>query len=161
MDYLTTHPFISLAAGFGAALFIIAWLLFNLYRRWADVFGKRAKPSGDVLRDVLRRTAAAEERIAAIEPRVATLEDIGNIAVQKVGFMRFNPFEHTGGDQSFALALLDHGDNGIVLSSLYTRDGVRVYAKEVRHGASKHPLSGEEQKVLEQALNSGSKKREV
>ena len=161
MNYLLLHPLISLAAGFGAALLVIAWLVFNLYRQWADVFGKRAKPSGDVLQGVLRRTAEVEERLDGVMPRVAALESIGNIAIQKVGFMRFNPFEHTGGDQSFALALLDREDTGIVLSSLYTREGVRVYAKEVRRGASKHPLSDEEQRVLEQALNNGSGKQEA
>ncbi len=91
-----------------------------------------------------------------MEPRVDALERIGNIAVQKVGFMRFNPFEHTGSDQSFAVALLDRQDNGLVLSSLYTREGVRVYAKEVQRGSSKHPLSEEEQKVLRQAMKSDS-----
>lgn len=156
MNYLLAHPFISLAAGFGMALLVLAWLVANLYRRWNAVFGKRAQSSDDVLQDVLRRTGRAEERLDGVEPRLATLESIGNIAIQKVGFMRFNPFEHTGGDQSFAVALLDREDNGIVLSSLYTREGVRVYAKEVQKGNSRHPLSEEEQKVLEQALSRSS-----
>ena len=160
MNYILAHPFISLTAGFGVALLVLAWLIANLYRRWNAIFGKRAQSSNDVLQDVLYRTGRAEERLDGVEPRVAALESIGNIAVQKVGFMRFNPFEQTGGDQSFALALLDHGDNGIVLSSLYTREGVRVYAKEVRRGTSQHPLSGEEQKVLAQALKSGIRNHE-
>lgn len=161
MDFLSTHPFISLAAGFGVAFLALAWLVFGLRRKWNRMFGAKASTPVDALGETLQRISRAEAKLADIEPRVDTLEEIGNIAIQRVGFLRFNPFEHTGGDQSFAIALLDGGDNGIILSSLYTREGVRVYAKEVQGGNSKHPLSEEEQKVLEQALNSGSKKQEA
>ncbi|MBI2055742.1 MAG: DUF4446 family protein [Candidatus Sungbacteria bacterium] len=153
MNYLITNPLIVLAVSVGVAFLVLAGLILNLYRRWSAVFGVRVRKASDALQDILQRTGRAEERLDAIEPRLATLESVGNIAVQKVGFMRFNPFEHTGGDQSFALALLDRESNGIILSSLYTRDGVRVYAKEVRRGTARHPLSNEEQQVLEQAIN--------
>ena len=65
--------------------------------------------------------------------------------------MRFNPFEDTGGDQSFALALLDRENNGIIISSLYGREGTRVYAKAVDHGTPKHAISEEEREALERA----------
>ncbi len=161
MNYFSAHPFISLITGFGLGLLVVSGFVFVLYRRWNALFGKRVRSSDDALAEILRRLRRAEKHIASLEPRTATLEDIGEIAIQKIGFMRFNPFEHTGGDQSFAIALLDREDNGLVLSSLYTREGVRVYAKKVQRGSSQHPLSEEEQKVLEQALNSGSKKQEA
>ena len=155
MIYFFAHPFISLSIGFGIVFLALAWSVYGLYRRWRKIFGT-SQPEGPAAGEALRRIAETEQRLTALEPRIQALESIGSIAIQKVGFMRFNPFEHTGGDQSFAMALLDHGDNGIVLSSLYTREGVRVYAKEIRHGAPKHPLSDEEQKVLEQAIHKES-----
>ncbi len=153
MNYILTHPFIFLSAGFVLVALALAAAVLILYRRWNAVFGRRAHTAESTLADVARRLVEAEARISAIEPRVDTLEDIGKIAVQRVGFLRFNPFENTGSDQSFALALLDREGNGVIVSSLYTRDGARTYAKAVEHGSSKHPLSEEEQKVLEQALS--------
>ncbi|OIP97835.1 hypothetical protein AUK40_02450 [Candidatus Wirthbacteria bacterium CG2_30_54_11] len=72
--------------------------------------------------------------------------------VQKKAIVRFNPFEDTGGDQSFALALLDENDDGVVLSSLHARDATRVYAKPVEKGKSRYQLTDEEKQVLSTAL---------
>ena len=55
-------------------------------------------------------------------------------ALQRVGLVRFNPFEDTGGNQSFALALLDADRDGVIVSSLHSRDLTRVYAKAVTGG---------------------------
>ena len=65
--------------------------------------------------------------------------------------MRYNPFEETGGNQSFALALLDAEGNGWVLSSLHARQGTRVYAKSIRGGRSDAALSEEETAAIRQA----------
>lgn len=74
--------------------------------------------------------------------------------IHKVGLIRFNPFKDVGGDQSFAIALLDGKNNGVTLSSLYTREGTRIYSKAINSGQSeKHPLTEEEKKVIETAIN--------
>lgn len=71
---------------------------------------------------------------------------------QKVGFVRFNPFPQTGGDQSFCLSLLDEKDNGFVLSSLHSRDATRFYAKTVKAGQGDgYELSIEEVKAIKNA----------
>jgi hypothetical protein len=89
------------------------------------------------------------ERLGA---RTGALETSGLRAFQRVGLVRFNPFEDTGGNQSFALALLDgHGD-GFVVSSLHSRTGTRIYAKAIAAGASDTALSEEESGALQQAL---------
>ena len=67
--------------------------------------------------------------------------------------MRFNPFEgDTGGNQSFALALLDGRGDGFVVSSLHARAVTRMYAKAVSGGASEAALSDEECEALRQAM---------
>ena len=66
--------------------------------------------------------------------------------------MRFNPFADTGGDQSFAIALLDAEGNGVVLSSLHSRTDTRIFAKQVQGGRSRHQLSDEEQDAIRRAL---------
>jgi hypothetical protein len=78
-------------------------------------------------------------------------------SVQCVGLVRYNPFQETGGDQSFALALLDTRGNGVVINGLHTRTATRFYAKPVKNGASPMSLSEEETKAVQQAMEGGSK----
>ena len=121
------------------------------------LFGGAGETEDDIRRNVVRRTAWLEAKNEELERRIEPLEAISRLSVQKVGFLRFNPFQDTGGDNSFALALLDRENNGVILSSFYTREGVRIYAKQIENGASRQALSDEEKKVLEEALNRSTK----
>jgi hypothetical protein len=152
MNYFLEHQLTTTAIAFGVIILVLAWAILDIRSKWSRMFGKR--PANDALADVIHRLVQAEHSLIDIEPRLRTVEGIGQIAIQRMGFMRFNPFEHTGSDQSFALALLDHTNNGVVISSLYTREGVRVYAKEIQNGTSKHQLSHEETTVLSNAMAS-------
>lgn len=69
-------------------------------------------------------------------------------SLQRVGVVRFNPFADVGGDQSFAVALLDAKGDGLVISSLFGRNESRVYAKPIQGGQSKYALSAEEAEAL-------------
>ena len=84
--------------------------------------------------------------------RQAVLEAAQRKAFQRVGLVRYNPFEETGGNQSFALALLDGAGDGWVLSSLHARSGTRVYAKAIKAGRADAGLSEEETAALGQAM---------
>jgi hypothetical protein len=81
------------------------------------------------------------------------LQKISDISITKVGVVRFNPFKDTGGDQSFAVALLDSNNNGLVISSLYSREGTRIYTKPIEAGKSiNYNLSEEEQSAIAKAI---------
>jgi len=71
--------------------------------------------------------------------------------IQQVGIVRFNAFDNTGSDLSFAVALLDAAKNGFVLSGIYGREESRVYAKPVLQGESTYTLTKEEKQALEAA----------
>ena len=83
--------------------------------------------------------------------RTVVLEGRARKAFSRVGLVRYNPFEETGGNQSFALALLDAEGDGWVLSSLHARSGTRVYAKAIAKGRSEAALSEEEAAAIRQA----------
>ena len=83
--------------------------------------------------------------------RTAVTEAAARHHFSKHGLVRFSPFTDTGGDQSFALALLDESDDGIVISSLHSRTGTRIYAKAVVGGKAPMTLSTEESKALDEA----------
>ncbi len=84
--------------------------------------------------------------------RLAILEGAQRKAFQRVGLVRYNPFEETGGNQSFALALLDAVGDGWVLSSLHARSGTRVYAKAIKAGKADAALSEEETAAITRAM---------
>lgn len=107
---------------------------------------------GAALGPLEARLARLEDRLSGVEGRTARLEAASRVAVSRVGLVRFNPFEDTGGNQSFALALLDAGGDGIVVSSLHARSGTRIYAKAVRAGQAAAALSDEEAEAVRQAL---------
>ena len=72
-------------------------------------------------------------------------------AIQRVGVVRYNPFEDTGSNQSFVLAMLDARGDGFVLSSLHSRQTTRVYIKAITAGQADQQLSEEESAALRQA----------
>ena len=74
--------------------------------------------------------------------------------IQKIGIVRYNAFKDTGSDLSFALALLDENNNGVVLNGIYSREMSNIYAKPVEQGKSSYTISEEEKTAIEKAVNS-------
>jgi len=72
---------------------------------------------------------------------------------QNVGIVRFNAFEDVGGEQSFALAMLDAKKDGVIISSIYGRQDTRLYAKGITAGEGERALSDEERRALQKALS--------
>ena len=99
----------------------------------------------------LEKVYGLGREVERLTTRTGALEVTAPRTFQRVGLVRFNPFEETGGNQSFALALLDAQGNGLVLSSLHARSGTRLYAKAIREGRSDAGLSEEETAAIRQA----------
>ena len=117
--------------------------------------GEHGQSLDAVLDAHLDKVSAVGRDLDELSARSAILEAANRKAIQKVGLVRYNPFEDTGGNQSFALALTDSGGNGFVISSLHSRTGTRVYAKAVAGGRADGALSDEEGAALQQALATG------
>ncbi len=113
---------------------------------------KQGEDFGELVRTLHETVIDAGRSVEAIETHVGTLDKRLARSIQKVHMIRFNPFKDNGGDQSFAIALLDQKGNGVVVSSIYSREGVRVYAKPINEGTSTYQLSEEEANVVTQAL---------
>jgi hypothetical protein len=100
----------------------------------------------------LDKVFAVSNEVDDLTVRTAVAESNLRHSFQRIGLIRFNPFEDTGGNQSFALALLDANGDGLVLSSLHSRGGTRVYAKSVNGGRAETALSEEESEAVRQAM---------
>ncbi len=85
---------------------------------------------------------------------ISSLTKKSETSLRGLGIIRFNPFKETGGNQSFALALTNERGDGVVISSLYARERLNVFAKPVVRGSSEYTLSNEEQQALSESLNS-------
>ncbi len=113
--------------------------------------GAEGRSLESVLDTHLEKVYAMSRQLDDVAARTAVLEGVQRRSFQRVGLVRFNPFEGTGGNQSFALALLDAAGDGWVLSSLHAREGTRVYAKSITGGRSDAGLSAEETAAINHA----------
>jgi hypothetical protein len=99
------------------------------------------------------------EDLDELTSRTSNLETTAEHHFARVGLVRFNPFPDTGGNQSFALAMLDESDDGFIVSSLHSRTGTRLYAKAVAAGKADNTLSSEESEAIDIARARKSKVR--
>ena len=149
-----------LAVGLAAlSLALVVWLALlqrsvsGLRRRLRLVLPEGGSATLDqVLERQLERVETLAQRLDALNKLQHELEELTHRTIQKVGIVRYNPFADSGGDQSFAIALLDSLGNGVVISSLHSRAETRVFAKPVQAGRSRYPLSDEEQDAIKKAL---------
>lgn len=126
------------------------------FRRRLDSLtrGAEGRSIEAVLEAHLDKVLEVARELDELSARSAILESDSRRTIQRVGLVRFNPFEDTGGNQSFALALTDKKGDGFVISSLHARTGTRLYAKAIVAGRSDSALSAEEDEALRLALAS-------
>lgn len=147
-----------LVSGIVIALLLVAnaILLFRLnktHQKFDELLEQgKIRSLKDILLKQKENHSDLEERIKDAFLEIKGLQSIAKKTIQKTGVVRFNPFNEMGGNQSFTIALLDEEDNGFVISSLFVKEGNRVYAKSVKAGKSDHMLSKEEQEAISKAI---------
>ena len=142
-------------------LLVVLWLVVlqrrvsELSRRYAALLtGASGEDLGELLTlygEQLRLTASSAEQLTTSADR---MEIKLRRSLQRLGLVRFNAFEGLGGEQSFAVALLDDEGGGVVLSSLQGRGESRLYAKPVKKWDSTYNLSVEEKEAIRRAYES-------
>lgn len=144
-------PYLALAATVFALVLLFMHL--SLRRRLTRLALGRNGSIEETISILMRDMKEFKEFRSELERYLKLAEGRLRGTVQGVGVVRFNPFESSGqgGNQSFALALLDEGGQGVVLSTLYARDRVGVYAKPLSAFASTYELSDEEKVSIEKA----------
>jgi hypothetical protein len=141
--------------GFLLASVVYCFFKIAAIRKKSAVFFKGK--DGKNLEELITKNSAD---IKTVDEEIQELYDISNRihslalkSIHKVEIIRFNPFGDIGGDQSFSVALLDGKNTGIVISSLHTKEGTRVYSKPIIKGeADKYPLTNEEKQVIKIAV---------
>ena len=108
----------------------------------------------EILRDYINKVEDVNNNNKEIIKYCEKLEKEISICIKKVGMVRYSAFKDTGSDLSFALALLNNNNDGVVLNGIYSREMSNIYAKQIKNGKSNNKLSEEEAKALEIAVNS-------
>ena len=144
-------------------LLAITFLVLKSLRLSQKLFGDTQQNElREILQEHLQRVGLVQSRLNEQEKRLNDLDEKSMRQISKVGVVRFNPFEDTGGNQSFVLALLDEENDGVVISSLHGRDRTRMYAKPVRAGeAVEFEFSDEESEAIRKAQVLGHKKEDT
>ena len=159
MENVLNNPYLGAAATALTAinlllLAVLAWRFFKYRKRQAELLrGEEIPDMEEIVLKHKKTLATHNQNLKELGKILEELVENNKFNVQKIGFVRFNPFADAGGNISFALALLDGYDNGIVISSLHGREGTRMYAKDLALGVSKFPFTDEEKQAIKKAQN--------
>ena len=155
---IQTVIFLLLSASVLILIVLNAFLIWHFYRKNKEIseFWENGKIKNlkDIFLSQKEKNKDLEKQIESAFLKIKDLEDISEITIKKVGIVRFNPFNDIGGNQSFAIALLDNKNNGFLISSLFLNDGNRVYAKAIKNAKSDNPLLEAEREAINKAVNS-------
>jgi hypothetical protein len=134
-----------------AVLIGVVWVVVTEKRLKRFFLGKKAKDLEDniiILENEITKLNKAKDNI---EKDIAVINAKLKKSIRGLETIRFNPFPDQGSNQSFAIGMLNEEGNGLVISSLYSRERMSVFAKPVKNGKSEYELSAEEKEALEKA----------
>jgi hypothetical protein len=119
-----------------------------------ELSGKQSIDS--VLESYLSRVENVEIKNNQISEAIEGMQKVINRCLKKIGMVRYSAFDNVGSDLSFALAILNENNDGVVLNGIYSADSSNIYAKSIVNGESKYTLCTEEIQALEQAKSQNS-----
>jgi hypothetical protein len=158
----------SVLAGFGSALIVLGGYHFLIARPRLGKLrtllgihdgllgGEGAEPASRRVTSLETAAASAERELALHATRLGALERVAQSETPRIGFIRYNAFADVGSDQSYALALLTRDGDGVVLSSIYSREETRTYGKAVLKFQTSQEASEEERTAIAQAKAAAS-----
>ena len=135
----------------GVIVFLLLWVSLTEYRFRKFFAGTKAKNLEGVMIKLGEQIATLKETQIEINKHLVTVDKRLNKSIRSVETIRFNPFLDAGSNQSFAISFLNDEGNGVVMSSLYARDRMSIFAKPIIAGRSDFELSTEEKEVLEKS----------
>ena len=133
------------------ALFVKIIMMNNRLKKFlVDV---DAKNIGDSLDHIAAKVKSLQSFEKEMESYLSSVEKRLRKSAQSIYTVRFNPFHGTGGggNQSFATSILNEEGDGVVISSLYSREHVSIYSKPIKNFTSEHELSTEEKESVDKA----------
>lgn len=128
----------------------------NLNKRYREFMLKLGKGKNieEDLENYIYRVEKVEKQNSDLQLVCKEISNQMSGCIQKIGIVRYNAFKDTGSDLSFALALLDENNTGVVMNGIYSREMSNIYAKPVENGKSSYTISAEEKMAIDKAVQS-------
>ena len=127
------------------------WIISTEKRLKRFFLGKKAKDLEDTIVTLENEMAQLKKEKEIMQKDITTINTKLKKSIRGLETIRFNPFPDQGSNQSFAIGMLNEEGDGVVFSSLYSRERMSVFAKPVRNNKSEYELSAEEKEVLKKA----------
>ena len=127
----------------------------NKYNKFMKKIGNGKNIEED-LENYMYRIERVERQNAEIISYCKNLDEEVSKCIQKIGIVRYSAFKDTGSDLSFAVAMLDENNDGVVLNGIYSREMSNIYAKPVKNGVSEYTLSEEEKEAIRRAIEANN-----
>ncbi len=135
------------------AILLVTFWIFSTEKRLKRFFvGKKAKDLEETIVSMQNEIVELKKAKELAIDEITTIHSKLRKSIRGLETIRFNPFPDQGSNQSFAISLLNEDGDGVVISSLYARDRMSVFAKPVKNKKSEYELSVEEKDVLEKAI---------
>ncbi len=142
-------PSIYILYGLALVVIILIVLLVRMELRLKKLLvGKKGGDLEDSINAVIRGVEMLHATQESSHKEIEALQQKLKKTIRNVETVRFNPFADQGSNQSFAIAFLDDEGDGVVVSSLYSRERMSIFAKPVKKTKSEFELSKEEQEVI-------------
>jgi hypothetical protein len=136
----------------GIVILLGAIWIFKTEKRLERFFlGKKAKDLEDTIISLEEDIAKLKEAKISTEKEVNVINAKLKESIRGLETVRFNPFPDQGSNQSFAIGMLNEQGDGVVMSSLYSRERMSIFAKPIKGGKSEYELTNEEKEVLKKA----------
>lgn len=135
----------------GVIIIILFWIALTEYRFRKFFAGTKARNLEEVMMKLGDQMRELKETQIEINKHLLTVDKRLDKSIRSVETIRFNPFLDAGSNQSFAISFLNDEGDGVVMSSLYARDRMSIFAKPIIQGKSEFELSTEEKEVLEKS----------
>jgi len=133
-------------------IILIIWITKTEHRFKKFFVGTKGKNLEDVMIKLDSQMAELKDMQIKINEHLTEVDKRLDKSIRNIEVIRFNPFEDAGSNQSFAMSFLNDEGNGVIISSLYARDRMSIFAKPISKGKSDFDLSEEEQNVLKKSL---------
>lgn len=134
-----------------AIVFSLFWIFITEKRLKGFFVGKGAKDLEDTIVTLHNDIAQLKKAKENIEKELTIINVKLRKSIRGLETVRFNPFPDQGGNQSFAIGMLNEDGDGVVFSSLYSRERMSIFAKPVKNNKSEFELTAEEKEALKKA----------
>ena len=127
------------------------WIIKTEKRLKRFFVGKKAKDLEDTIINLEEEITKLKKAKETAEKEIKEINAKLKKSIRGLETIRFNPFPDQGSNQSFAIGMLNEDGDGVVLSSLYSRERMSIFAKPIKNGKSEYELTEEERRSLEKA----------